>query len=51
MSWHELSGLSGVSSHIKEYRKLERELGIRELPISINEYCDRINPFILDKIY
>lgn len=40
MSWHELSGLSGVSSHIKEYRKLERELGIRELPISINEYCD-----------
>lgn len=40
MSWHELSGLAGVSSHIREYRSLERELGIRELPISINEYCD-----------
>lgn len=40
ISWHELSGIEGVSSHIKAYRQLEKELGIRELPISINEYCD-----------
>lgn len=40
MSWHELSGLGGISGHIKAYRALERELGIPELPISINEYCD-----------
>lgn len=38
--WHELSGIEGVSSHIKSYRNLERTLGIKELPISINEYCD-----------
>ena len=38
--WHELSGIEGVSSHIKSYRKLENSLGIRELPITINEYCD-----------
>lgn len=40
ISWHELSGVPGISGHIREYRALERELGIRELPISINEYCD-----------
>lgn len=40
ISWHELSGIEGVSSHMRAYRQLERELGIRELPISINEYCD-----------
>ena len=38
--WHELSGIEGVSSHIKSYRNLEKILGIKELPISINEYCD-----------
>ncbi|SES85948.1 RICIN domain-containing protein [[Clostridium] polysaccharolyticum] len=40
MSWHELSGVENVSSHLKAYRNLEKSLGIRELPISINEYCD-----------
>jgi len=40
ISWHELSGIDGVSSHLKAYRNLERTLGIPELPISINEYCD-----------
>ena len=45
ISWHELSGIAGVSNHIKEYRSLERELGIGELPISINEYCDANHDF------
>ncbi|MBE6049815.1 MAG: beta-xylosidase [Clostridium sp.] len=45
MSWHELSGVGGISNHIKAYRSLERELGIRELPISINEYCDPDHDF------
>ncbi|KAG4093625.1 hypothetical protein H8356DRAFT_1293984 [Neocallimastix lanati (nom. inval.)] len=40
ISWHELSGIEGVSSHLRGYRNLERSLGIKELPISINEYCD-----------
>lgn len=40
MSWHELSGVAGISGHIRQYRALEKELGIPELPISINEYCD-----------
>jgi len=40
MSWHELSGVEGVSNHLKAYRNLEKSLGIKELPISINEYCD-----------
>ena len=38
--WHELSGIEGVSSHLKSYRNLEKSLGIKELPITINEYCD-----------
>ena len=38
--WHELSGIEGVSSHLRAYRKLESSLGISELPITINEYCD-----------
>ena len=38
--WHELSGIEGVSSHLRAYRKLESSLGIKELPITINEYCD-----------
>ena len=38
--WHELSGIEGVSSHLKAYRNLEKSLGINELPITINEYCD-----------
>jgi len=40
ISWHELSGIEGVSSHLKAYRNLENSLGIKHLPISINEYCD-----------
>ena len=40
ISWHELSGIDGVSSHLRAYRSLEKSLGIPELPISINEYCD-----------
>jgi len=40
ISWHELSGIDGMSSHFRSYRNLERSLGIKELPISINEYCD-----------
>lgn len=40
MSWHELSGVEGIASHIKAYRALEKSLGIKELPLSINEYCD-----------
>ncbi|OUM63437.1 carbohydrate-binding module family 13 [Piromyces sp. E2] len=40
MCWHELSGIENVSNHIKAYRNLEKSLGIKELPISINEYCD-----------
>ena len=38
--WHELSGIDGMSSHFRSYRELEKSLGIPELPISINEYCD-----------
>ena len=38
--WHELSGIEGMSSHFNSYRNLEKSLGIKELPISINEYCD-----------
>lgn len=40
ISWHELSGISGVASHLQDYRALETSLGISALPISINEYCD-----------
>ncbi|WP_198586984.1 RICIN domain-containing protein [Glycomyces xiaoerkulensis] len=39
ISWHELSGWQGVDQHIRDYRQLERELGIGPLPISINEYA------------
>jgi hypothetical protein len=38
--WHELSGIEGVSSHFRSYRNMEKSLGLKELPISINEYCD-----------
>jgi hypothetical protein len=40
MSWHELSGIQNVSNNINTYRALEASLGIRQLPLSINEYCD-----------
>ena len=43
MCWHELSGIENVSNHIKAYRSLEISLGIPELPISINEYCDSVH--------
>jgi len=38
--WHELSGIDNMSSHFKTYRNIESSLGIKQLPISINEYCD-----------
>lgn len=41
ISWHELSGWQGVDAHIREYRALEREMGIGPLPISLNEYASR----------
>ncbi|OPJ59422.1 flavastacin precursor [Clostridium chromiireducens] len=40
ISWHELSGIAGVSPNLRDYRQLENSLGISALPISINEYCD-----------
>lgn len=41
MSWHELSGgPKTIPNNIKNYRALENQLGIGELPLSINEYCD-----------
>lgn len=40
MSWHELSGVEWVSGHIRDYRAMEKSLGIAPLPLSINEYCD-----------
>lgn len=39
ISWHELSGWQNVDQHLRDYRDLERELGIGPLPISINEYA------------
>lgn len=44
ISWHELSGISYVANNMKAYRSLEKSLGISELPISINEYCDASHP-------
>lgn len=48
ISWHELGAPEGeyldgpapqyISNHMKAYRALETELGIKHLPISINEY-------------
>lgn len=48
ISWHELGAPEGeyldgpapqyISKHMKAYRDLETELGIKHLPISINEY-------------
>lgn len=48
ISWHELGAPEGeyldgpapqyISKHMKAYRALETELGIKHLPISINEY-------------
>jgi hypothetical protein len=43
VGWHELSGIEGVSSHFRSYRNLEKSLGINELPISVNEYCDAVH--------
>lgn len=42
VSWHELgpNGASTVSASINSLRALESSLGISNLPISINEYCD-----------
>jgi Concanavalin A-like lectin/glucanases superfamily len=40
VSWHELGPMTGmaVETHVRQYRALERELGVGPLPISINEY-------------
>lgn len=40
MCWHELMGVELIPRRYKAYRELERSLGIKELPITINEYCD-----------
>jgi len=40
MCWHELMGVELIPGRYKAYRELERSLGIKELPITINEYCD-----------
>lgn len=42
--WHELTYIGGTAKHFKDYRSLEKELGISEIPISINEYCDGDKP-------
>jgi len=36
--WHELGTLANVARNMRDYRDLEKELGLPELPISINEY-------------
>ncbi len=41
VSWHELTGAAGIEGHVLEYRALERELGIDERPLSINEYMSK----------
>lgn len=44
--WHELSSngngsyIGDFAENIADYRQIENSLGISELPISINEYCD-----------
>ena len=40
VSWHELGPETGleVEPHVRQYRALERELGLAPRPISINEY-------------
>ena len=42
ISWHELDPNNAPNNdlyqHVADYRQMERELGIRRLPISINEY-------------
>ncbi|WP_087943103.1 RICIN domain-containing protein [Clostridium cellulovorans] len=45
MSWHELCGIEWVSRNLRDYRQLEKSLGISALPISINEYCDADHNF------
>jgi len=40
--WHELTNVGNTVNTIKMYRKVEKELGLYELPISINEYSDGI---------
>ena len=36
--WHELGTLANIATNIRDYRNLEQELGLAELPVSINEY-------------
>ncbi|MBN1600478.1 MAG: T9SS type A sorting domain-containing protein [Chitinispirillaceae bacterium] len=44
MCWHALQGCANFTKNVKDYRALEKELGIPELPISINEYCHNDKP-------
>jgi hypothetical protein len=39
MCWHELQGSANITSHVTDYRSLERNLRVSKLPITINEYC------------
>ncbi len=40
IDWHELSG-GNLTANFQNYRKLEQDLGIGPLPISINEYSGK----------
>jgi hypothetical protein len=41
ISWHELDpgSANDLASHVRDYRQIERDLGVGPLPISINEYA------------
>ena len=43
--WHELQGSANISSHISDYRSIEKSLGIMPLAISINEYCHNTHDY------
>ena len=43
ISWHELGSLATMANNIRDYRNLEKQLGIPELPICINEYGAGVN--------
>lgn len=37
--WHELGGSNYITAHVRDYRIVEKNVGVAELPICINEYC------------
>lgn len=41
ISWHELDPASAndLTSHVRDYRQIERDLGVGPLPTSLNEYA------------